>query len=389
MLDAATVRDAGRVLFPDGDRTLSERHIAATGQVLEALAFFDRVLVPALDGSPASLRRLVAPFGEAMTVVKGSADIVRIRETASAWIATEARLAELVGIVDGGYTTNHNGWGTRYEPHAISGFGLRDRETAQVQAITEWGGESRIPVGPARRKGKPRLRGCEPEKPARGRLAEALASAGIPEMIVGIVADGAVAGDLALFGARLAWTTWRTRCHQLVAEEHGVPYLPHTLRARLAGYCLARPGRRSWNFDARPPVTEDYLATWQRGLRADRHTVNERLRLQLTGCGLTFVLPGVVRIAERREDVLDVAYTLRDMPWVTTFRRDLGDWLAAADPSREPPRSRSPVAPIVVARSTAGGPASLLRDVLADMKTMNRPGDVHDILVPPRQDWRR
>ncbi|WP_281179048.1 hypothetical protein [Actinoplanes rectilineatus] len=44
---------------------------------------------------------------------------------------------------------------------------------------------------------------------------------------------------------------------------------------------------------------------------------------------------------------------------------------------------------MAAARSTTGGPASLLRDVVADMKTMNRPGDVYDILIPPRHDWRR
>jgi hypothetical protein len=460
ILDAGTIRTAAAVLDPDraAGEPLGPRdvQVATVGQLVEALVLFEEIAVPEIDGPHGRIPHLVRGVGEAVVPLPVPEEVTReIKRAASGWLASHPRLSDLVQLVDGAvveFTQGSAGGSVEYT--VLEAFGVRDKYSPHVRAFLELG-RSR-PVGP-----EPRIRGVgwrnsprsrelpwEPTEPpskkvvADGVLGKALAELGLPGMVVGWegqpetnVIAGAGCGDDAwsdnafvALCANLAWSVWRTRCYDLVAQREGHAYLPHTLRARLAGYSALSP-----EVLGDPPMSSEstvarrYLRVLSDVHDQAREVANEELGVQFMPLRCSVLLPYVVRKAANRDRVLDVAYEVRDRRGARALRRHTsemqerlaqGDLKASMALVREMNRltvmlrrdlglDKGPVmtmavsvpfigqveSPIAMPASVAAASRALglgrartlfLRDVFHDLALASQLGDVYDILIPPR-----
>ncbi|MFG2550710.1 hypothetical protein [Streptomyces sp. NPDC048581] len=286
-LDVATIRAATSVLFPDGPREdngrFADLDIAALGQVIEGLVLFNEVLVPDLG------HRLDVPaagglFGPAVHVPAIERHIAEtIAEESRQWINSgpETNVESLIQLVGGepriGATSSSN-------LLVLEAIGVRDRYNSPVM---EW------------------IRAIQSQGPAPHPPTGMLRAGGWNDYGSDEVED---------FCRNLVWLTYRARCYDLLCRHIGVPYMPHPLRARMAGFSCFQgiPSQLPQPRPQRPPVIHAYLEAINTVYEEARETVSSVLDGAFLPLQCSSLLPYVVHKAGRRENVLSAAYDIRD-----------------------------------------------------------------------------
>jgi hypothetical protein len=292
--DVATIRAATGVLFPEGPREDDGRFvdldIAALGQVVEALVLFDKVLVPDL-GHRLDVPEIGGLFGPAISVPAVEPDTaVTIVEESRHWIDSgpETDIESLIQLVGGNPRINHESGSENFL--VLEAIGVRDRYNS---AIMDWIRAARL-QGP----GRPYSDGSGP----RIRWSQA----GISQHY----------GDdeVRYFCNNLVWLTYRARCYDLLCRKLEIPYMPHPLRAKLAGFSSFQniPPQSPQLRLRRPPVMSAYLDAINKVYEESRETVSRVLDGAFLPLQCSSLLPYVIRKAGRRENVLSVTYEVRD-----------------------------------------------------------------------------
>jgi hypothetical protein len=283
-MDVATIRAAAGVLFPEGPRGDNGRFvdldIAALGQVVEGLVLFDEVLIPDLG------HRLDVPaagglFGSAVSVPAIEPDIAEaVKEQSRQWLSAgpETNLDSLVELVGGVRDVRHIGSvGASGYYEVLEVIGVRDRYNSPV---IDW------------------IRAIQSEGP-------------VP-LHWGTWRN--ISDEARVFCSNLVWLSYRARCYDLLCRNIEVPYMPHPLRAKMAGFSSFRdipPQSPRFRLE-RKPVMRAYLDAINKVHEESRETVSRVLDGAFLPLQCSSLLPYVIRKAGSRENVLSVTYEIRE-----------------------------------------------------------------------------
>ncbi|WP_143681772.1 hypothetical protein [Actinacidiphila glaucinigra] len=252
--------------------------IAALGQVVEGLVLFDEVLIPDL-GHRLNVPAAGGLFGSAVNVPAIEPDIAEaVKEQSRQWLSAgpETNLDSLVELVGGVRDVRRFSSGS-YDVWEV--IGVRDRYNSPVidwiRAI-----QSEGPVPPVENWGT-----------WHNSSAEARA-----------------------FCSNLVWLSYRARCYDLLCRNIEVPYMPHPLRAKMAGFSSFRdipPQSPRFRLE-RKPVMRAYLDAIDKVHEESRETVSHVLDGAFLPLQCSSLLPYVIRKAGSRENVLSVTYEIRE-----------------------------------------------------------------------------
>jgi len=296
ILDVATIRSACRFFRlpddpPDDTDSLRDLHIAALGSLLESLVLFDEILVPDLGHQ--LLAHLLQEAGPAVKVL--AIDPQRtcaIEAKAREWLRRWRNIENFIRVLGGHPLYSLAGSSTEYL--LLQAIGTKGKYDSQViqwvrdlrsqdasyfqEPIVSYSEDNSKAVRPIHT-GKSddssvQLNDTllqEPPRPvpilkssamiqlcADDALKHILDSMGLPHVAfgegLGLPEDEDAlhifhpskawlgGSEVLTFCANLMWTTFRARCYDLVSRLQGVSYMPHPLRARLAGFSMASDG---------------------------------------------------------------------------------------------------------------------------------------------------
>jgi len=341
VLDIATLRGAIQLLRgePRADEgQLVDLDIAALGTLVEAICFYDGVLVPDLEHRLGAC--LVDEAGEAVAHIPlTSAERTTFVTDALDWVHRHCDLDLLIELLGVRSASGYGAWrsDTFLLLQAVGAEGKH--ESAVVQAIRAEddpsddvisGGDPHSESPSVSQKyqnedgvhSAPRLDQILDEKfqRPRGRWGAAMGMSYAHHWLVD--------PELRRFAANLAWALMRTRCYLLWASSRGVPYMPHPLRSQMTGYAAAAADS-SWGFIHRSE-REKFVRLYLERIDAVHWEARQALA-EIEGTGLLRVpfptiLPYVIGQAGAREDILAVAYEVRESRAAKSFRHRLADF---------------------------------------------------------------
>lgn len=349
VLDIATLRGAIQLLRgePRADEgQLIDLDIAALGTLVEAICFYDGVLVPDLEHHLGA--RLVGEAGDAVAHVPlTSAERATIVTDALDWVHRHCDLDLLIELLGVRPARGYGTWGSddflllqavgaegKQESAVVQAIRAEDDPSDDVVSRSDF--RSKSPLVPQKYKNKdgvhsaPRLDQILDQK-----FQLPPGPKGVPKGM-SYAHHWLVDPKLRRFAANLAWALMRSRCYLLWANSQGSPYMPHPLRSQMAGYAAA-VADSPWEFihhSEREKFVRLYLE------RIDEvHWEARQALAEIEGTGLLRVpfptiLPYVIGRAGAREDILAVAYELRDSRGAKSLRHRLADFegqIAAGD----------------------------------------------------------
>jgi len=306
-LDLATLRSADNLLRAeprvDGGR-LVDLDITALGTLLEAICFSDEVIVPDLDHRLG--RKITAAAGDAVRHVpltRGHLDA--IVADASAWLNEHCDTESLITLLGGRPTYGPVVMGTD-EYLVLQAVGADGKyESAVVDAIRSTADD---PISPW--------------------------DASVPLKAVAHWIRPLHEPEMKWFATNIAWAGFRARCYLQWSQEHGIPYMPHPLRARMAGYAAATEGVEgaspppSWveGGGRCKPLVALYLDRLASVHRDGLEAVADVAGTTLLRFPFPSILPYAVERAGTRERILEVAYEVRDSRGARSLRSRVADF---------------------------------------------------------------
>jgi hypothetical protein len=385
VLDAATLRGAKQILDGPGARQdqgqFVSMDITALGSLLEAVCFTDDVMVPDLEHR--SLSALTSEFGIAIKAVPLSAsDRNAIADRARRWLLAWPDLENLIRVLGG--SPVYRLAGSTYQYLLMQAIGvdgkydsqvvrwvrhLRSADPTKFQSPRSWG------TGPAQAPTGNDAASYEFVDPATDLhhassfghgnyldsvLSKMLAELSLPPMGIGPhpelpINDRFVShpssewgggAEIMQFCSNLVWMTFRTLCYSLYARDNQVTYMPHPLRARVAGFATAgsaereavvfaagRSGRvADLKRELEPDPDAQQSFAQQYTSRLDE-VYEEAVDIALSVGATSLVrfpypgvLPYIVRRAGSREYLLEAAYDVRRSRGARSLRSRIADF---------------------------------------------------------------
>jgi hypothetical protein len=378
VLDIATLRAAKRLLFHKGPRHDNGRFvdldISALAALVEGICFSDEILVPNLGHQ--SFNAITEPFGTAVVGAELSdtqrSEIARLADN---WLSGWSKVEDFIVLL--GSHPLYSVLQANSEDYLIlQALGVRDKYQSQVvqwvRALRSYdaaldglpelafgdktGREYRPPASLKFTKFMDEIL-HEPKKHLskwlRGELfnyfdnekfTEILGGLGLSPMMFGTRHEipemrdengrpsmqARVGSEMLSFCANLVWTVFRTKCYCVYSRERGITYMPHPLRARLAGFseaCEYGPEDTEVYLGAKPGYyVRSYIScldkVYQEALDATSHFADTTLiRIPFSP-----VLPYVIKKAKRREKIIEVAYDVRGTRGARDLRARLNEF---------------------------------------------------------------
>jgi hypothetical protein len=325
ILDVATVR-AGLDLLRGAPRDDEGRgvdlDITALGTLIEGICFSDSVQVPDIGHGRGA--ELAEEAGEAVQFIPLATDQqAKLISAARFWLRRHCDpdgLAELFGAAP---SVQDVRWGSAGY-YLLETLGIRGKETSEVAgALRDDRGSSLWSHEPESAAPSDRpLPGQRYED--RGHYGGKGGEGTRLDHVIADLLDPYKEGDTYLHHwildpevesmvKRLAWTLLRARCYLLWADEVGAPYMPHPVRARMAGFAAAVEDKPDEfvHHSERQSFLHRYLDCLHTVHREGVEAVAEIGVAKLLRFPFPAVLPYVIERAGDRGRILEAAYELR------------------------------------------------------------------------------
>lgn len=314
-LDVATIRSAGALLYPEGPRDddgqFADLDIAALGQLVEAIVLFDEVIVPDL-GHRLALPELVARFGAAVSYQPVHTAVVsNISVESMRWMTRLGQggeldavsVSQLIGVNPRFRMEYHADDDYPYDSGSsgylvlLASIGAHDKYSPSV---VEWLKDARTPGRAVRL--------------ALGDSFDVVWPGYKRGFLRKFLRKREEYGDefgFNRFHANLAWLTHRARCYDLYCRRIMVPYMPHPLRTRIAGFSSFVDDSRP-DESVRAPLAFSYLNAIKKVYQESTATISEALGGAFVPVQCPLLLPHVVARAKKKEHLLEAVYEVRD-----------------------------------------------------------------------------
>jgi hypothetical protein len=378
ILDVATIRSARRLLCQGESRHDEGRFvdldITAVGTVVESIIMFDKVLVPNL-GHQLNLPELLLPFGEAVTKLDIKHwQLDAVTEAAANWIKACSNIENFIRLLGGHplYILD----GDTYIYLLLQAIGVKSKYESEV---VQWvrnirsydhrfygkAQQTEFTYGPVyRREGYKVIRSEDgsykeinaKETSALKRLLEEssrsefgakvfeqiLSDLNLPQMGLGTHSEipqndyfirhpskAWLAGsEVMTFCANLAWTAFRSRCYDLISRAEGISYMPHPLRARLAGFSSSSDSASNHPPELQESFVRSYIGALEKVHQEARESISQFADFKLLAFPYSPLLPHILKEvrrkernkAKQKEKIIEVAYEIRNSSGAKNIR---------------------------------------------------------------------